>query len=247
MATTPTPVRPRPQGSRLQRGGAGFAAAAGAAASITTSGFFASSCAQRASAICVASICKRRRIGGQEALVEDDGAPAVAGQPLGLRLGEQELAPRIEREPRLEIADGRRVVTRLETLERAIVERLRRRVHRPFELARPAVGGGDRGRRVRARDRRERKLRRRRGERAARCQKRALARAVEVKASAGWPFHVMPSQERCRDRTWARHSLNRSANGTSEGNNAPAARAGRVNRTYDVPGASSCWAPTAAG
>src|SRR6185437_14193308 len=83
---------------------------------------------------------ERRRAGGQEALVEDDRAPAVAGQTLGLRLGEQELAPRIEREPRLEVADGGRVVVRLEPLERAVVERLRRRVHRPFDLDGASLG-----------------------------------------------------------------------------------------------------------
>ena len=57
-AATPVPVSASPQGSCVQRRGAGLAGGgAGGGATITTSGFLASSCAQRASAICVASIC----------------------------------------------------------------------------------------------------------------------------------------------------------------------------------------------
>ena len=65
-------------------------------------------CAQRPSAICVAFACTAGRFGREEALVQRHRALAVAGEALRLALGEQELAPRIDRVARLEIGDGGR-------------------------------------------------------------------------------------------------------------------------------------------
>ena len=87
------------------------------------------------------------RVGGEEALIERDGALAVARQPLRLTLREQELAPRLDRVAGLEIGDGARVVTGGEALEPARVERRGLGPHRPFHLGWPRSGSGRGGRR----------------------------------------------------------------------------------------------------
>ena len=114
----------------------------------------------------------RGRVGREEPLVQRHRALAVAREPLGLSLGEQELAPRLDRVARLEIGDrGRRSRARRSARARAC------RARRPPAASAPR-------RRSPARRRVQRRARARAWRRAPRARRAARARAAGAGAAA---------------------------------------------------------------